>query len=66
MSCKVRFYIFDEFIGGVDFVVCDYILKIIISNYFNDVFVLILIYLIFDIEFIFDEVIFFKEGEIDL
>lgn len=66
MSRKARLYILDEPIGGVDPAARDYILKTIISNYSNDASVLISTHLISDIEPILDEVIFLKEGEIDL
>ncbi len=66
MIRKARLYILDEPIGGVDPAARDYILKTIISNYSNDASVLISTHLISDIEPILDEVIFLKEGEIDL
>lgn len=66
MSRKARLYILDEPIGGVDPAARDYILKTIISNYSNDASVLISTHLISDIEPILDEIIFLKEGEIDL
>lgn len=64
MSCDVCFYVLDEFIGGVDLAVCEYIFNIIINNYFLIFIVLIFIYLIFDIELILDEIVFFKDGKV--
>ncbi|MBR5206932.1 MAG: ABC transporter ATP-binding protein, partial [Erysipelotrichaceae bacterium] len=59
-------YIFDEPIGGVDPAAREVILDIILNNYSEDSLVLISTHLITDIEKIFDEVVFLKEGEVVL
>lgn len=66
MLRNVSIYILDEFIGGVDLVVRLYIFKIILKNYFEDSILLIVIYLISEIENICDEIIFILKGEIVL
>ncbi|MFV0479356.1 MAG: ABC transporter ATP-binding protein [Anaerorhabdus sp.] len=64
MSRKAKIYILDEPIGGVDPATRELILEIIIQNAQADSLVLISTHLISDIETIFDEVIFLKEGEV--
>lgn len=66
MSRNALVYVFDEPIGGVDPAAREVILDIILNNYSEDSLVLISTHLITDIEKIFDEVIFLKEGEIVL
>ena len=66
MSRNALVYIFDEPIGGVDPAAREVILDIILNNYSEDSLVLISTHLITDIEKIFDEVIFLKEGEVVL
>lgn len=66
MSREVDFYLFDEFIVGVDFVVRDYILNIILNNYNENVIIIICIYFILDIERILDDVVFIFYGKIFL
>ncbi len=66
MSRNALVYIFDEPIGGVDPAAREVILDIILNNYSEDSLVLISTHLITDIEKIFDEVVFLKEGEIVL
>lgn len=64
MSRKAQFYILDEPLGGVDPAARDLILDIILKNYNEDACLLISTHLISDIEKIFDEVIFLKDGEV--
>lgn len=64
MSRKAKIYILDEPIGGVDPAARDLILDTILNNYDNDALILLSTHLISDIENIFDEVIFLKNGEI--
>ena len=64
MSRKAQFYILDEPLGGVDPAARDLILDIILKNYNEDACLLISTHLISDIERIFDEVIFLKDGEV--
>lgn len=66
MSRNALVYVFDEPIGGVDPAAREVILDIILNNYSEDSLVLISTHLITDIEKIFDEVVFLKEGEIVL
>lgn len=66
MARKTKIYILDEPIGGVDPATRDFILDIILKNYAEDSLVIIATHLIADIEKIFDEVIFIKEGNIIL
>jgi len=64
MSRKAEVYLLDEPIGGVDPAARDYILSTILSNYAEGATLLISTHLISDIEKIFDEVIFLKDGGI--
>ncbi|MEG0277475.1 MAG: ABC transporter ATP-binding protein [Coprobacillus sp.] len=66
MSRRARIYILDEPIGGVDPAARDFILDIILKNYDENALVLMSTHLIADIERIFDEVVFIKEGEVFL
>lgn len=66
MSRKAQFYILDEPLGGVDPAARDLILDIILKNYKEDSCLLISTHLISDIEKIFDEVVFLKDGEVAL
>ena len=66
MSRKAKIYILDEPIGGVDPAARDFILEIILNNYAEDAVVIMSTHLIADIEKIFDEVVFIKDGEIVL
>lgn len=66
MSRKARIYILDEPIGGVDPAARELILDIILNNYAEDAIVIISTHLISDIEKIFDDVIFLKNGELVL
>lgn len=64
MSRKAKLYLLDEPMGGVDPAARDYILKTIISNYSEDVTVIISTHLIQDVEQILDEVVFLKDGKV--
>jgi len=66
MSRNAKLYILDEPIGGVDPAARELILDIILNNYNEESTVLLSTHLITDIERIFDEVIFLKEGEVVL
>lgn len=66
MSRKADLYLLDEPIAGVDPAARDYILNTIISNYDENASILISTHLISDIENILDEVIFIKNGCIQL
>jgi ABC-2 type transport system ATP-binding protein len=66
MSRKAKLYILDEPIGGVDPAARDFILDVILNNYEQDATILLSTHLISDIEKIFDEVIFLKNGSIVL
>lgn len=66
MSRKAKIYILDEPLGGIDPAARELILDIILNNYAEDALVLLSTHLIADIEKIFDEVIFIKNGEIVL
>lgn len=63
MSRKAKVYILDEPIGGVDPAARELILDIILNNYSEDAIVIISTHLISDIEKIFDDVVFIKNGE---
>ncbi|HZK33585.1 MAG TPA: ABC transporter ATP-binding protein [Tissierellaceae bacterium] len=66
LSRKAKLYVLDEPIAGVDPVARDQILDAIIKNYSKDSTMLITTHLVRDIESVFDEVIFLKEGEVFL
>ncbi len=66
MSRKAQFYILDEPLGGVDPAARELILDIILKNYNENSCLLISTHLISDIEKIFDEIIFLKNGEVVL
>ena len=66
LSRNAKLYILDEPIAGVDPVARDQILDAIISNYRDNSSMLITTHLVRDIEGIFDDVIFLKEGEVVL
>ena len=65
MSRKAKIYILDEPLGGIDPAARELILDTILNNYAEDALVLLSTHLIADIEKIFDEVIFIKNGEIE-
>ena len=66
MSRNAKIYILDEPIAGVDPAAREVILDVILNNYSPDSIVLISTHLISDLETIFDEVVFIKEGNIIL
>ncbi len=66
MSRNAKVYILDEPIGGVDPAARELILDIILNNYNENSSVIISTHLISDIEKIFDDIIFLKEGQIVL
>lgn len=66
MSRKAKIYILDEPLGGIDPAARELILDTILNNYDEEAMVLLSTHLIADIEKIFDEVIFIKDGSIIL
>lgn len=66
LSRKAKLYILDEPIAGVDPVARDQILDAIINNFNEESTMLITTHLVRDMENIFDEVVFLREGEIYL
>jgi len=66
MSRKVKLYILDEPLGGVDPATRDYILDTILTNFNENASIIISTHLISDIERILDDVIFIDKGKIVL
>ncbi len=66
LSRKAKVYILDEPIAGVDPVARDQILDAIIKNYNEASTMIITTHLVRDIEGVFDEVVFLKDGEVYL
>ena len=66
MSRNASLYLLDEPIGGVDPAARDYILDMILTNYNESGSILISTHLISDIEQILDDVIFLKDGTVQL
>lgn len=66
MSRKAKIYILDEPIAGVDPAAREVIMDVILKNHDEDAMVLISTHLISDLESVFDEIVFLKEGEIVL
>lgn len=66
MSRNAMLYLLDEPIGGVDPATRDYILTTIVSNYNPNSLVIISTHLISDVESVLNDVIFLKNGKIDL
>lgn len=66
MARKASLYLLDEPIAGVDPAARDYILHTILNNYGEESTILLSTHLITDVEKIFEQVIFVKEGKIDL
>ena len=64
MSRRAKIYLLDEPIGHVDPIARQEILDLIIHNYDEEALILMTTHLISDIESIFDEVIFIKDGSI--
>ncbi|PFY93957.1 ABC transporter ATP-binding protein [Bacillus pseudomycoides] len=65
-SRKAKLYILDEPLGGIDPVSREHVLELILQFYRKDCTIIISTHLIGEIENIFDEVIFLKDGEIVL
>lgn len=65
-SRKAKLYILDEPLGGIDLVSRKHVLHLILKFYREDCTILISTHLIEEIENIFDEVIFLKDGTIIL
>ncbi|KZD51575.1 ABC transporter ATP-binding protein [Bacillus cereus] len=65
-SRKAKLYILDEPLGGIDLVSRKHVLNLILKFYREDCTILISTHLIEEIENIFDEVIFLKDGTIIL
>ncbi|CCV64960.1 putative ABC transporter-like, ATP-binding protein [Alteracholeplasma palmae J233] len=66
LSRDAKIYIFDEPIGGVDPVVREIILDTILNNHNKDALIILSTHQIYDVEELFDEVIFLKYGEVVL
>ncbi len=66
LSRKAKLYILDEPLAGVDPVAREQILDAIINNYSEDCSMIITTHLVKDIERVFDDVAFIKDGEIVL
>ena len=66
MSRRAALYILDEPIAGVDPAARDYIIRTILSNYEETASIIISTHIITDIENILDDVIFLKEGQVNL
>ncbi|KLA21837.1 MULTISPECIES: ABC transporter ATP-binding protein [Bacillus cereus group] len=65
-SRKAKLYVLDEPLGGIDLISREHILELILQFYREDCTILISTHLINEVENIFDEVIFLKDGEIVL
>ncbi|MGH0425772.1 ABC transporter ATP-binding protein [Bacillus pretiosus] len=65
-SRKAKLYVLDEPLGGIDLVSREHVLELILQFYREDCTILISTHLINEVENIFDEVIFLKDGEIVL
>lgn len=65
-SRHAKLYVLDEPLGGIDLVSREHVLELILQFYREDCTILISTHLISEIENLFDEVIFLKDGEIVL
>lgn len=65
-SRKAKLYVLDEPLGGIDLVSREHVLELILQFYREDCTIIIATHLINEVENIFDEVIFLKDGEIVL
>ena len=65
-SRKAKLYVLDEPLGGIDLISREHVLELILQFYREDCTILISTHLINEVENIFDEVIFVKDGEIVL
>lgn len=66
ISRKAKLYILDEPLGGVDPTAREKIINMIIDNYSEDSSMIVSTHLVNDIERLFDEVMFIKDGKIIL
>lgn len=66
LSRDALIYIFDEPIGGVDPVVRDVILDTILNNHNPEALIILSTHQIYDVQELFDEVIFLKRGSVEL
>lgn len=66
MSREAKVYLLDEPIAGVDPATRDYILNTIVSNYAENSTVIISTHLIADIESVLNDVIFIKNGKLEM
>lgn len=66
LSRRAKVYIFDEPIAGVDPASRDSIIDTILNHYTQDALVIIATHLIADIEPVLDEVVFLKDGKVEL
>ena len=66
LSRRAKVYILDEPIAGVDPVARDQILDAIINNYSKDSSMIITTHLVRDMENLFDDVVYLRDGEIAL
>jgi len=66
LSRDAKLYIFDEPIGGVDPALREIILETIMNYRNSDATILLSTHQIYDVEELFDEVIFLKQGEVML
>lgn len=66
MARAAQVYLLDEPIGGVDPAARDYILRTILNKYNPEACIIISTHLITDVEQIFDDIIFLKNGQIVL
>ncbi len=66
MSREAKLYLLDEPIAGVDPATRDYILETILANYAENSTVVISTHLIADVEKILNDVLFIKDGRIDM
>ena len=65
-SRKAKLYVLDEPLGGIDLISREHVRELILQFYREDCTILISTHLINEVENIFDEVIFLKDGEIVL
>ncbi|MGG2093038.1 ABC transporter ATP-binding protein [Bacillus sp. S13(2024)] len=65
-SRDAKLYVLDEPLGGIDLVSREHVLELILQFYREDCTILISTHLIGEIENLFDEIIFLKDGEIVL
>lgn len=66
LSRRAKVYIFDEPIAGVDPASRDSIIETILNHYTDDALVIIATHLIADIEPVLDEVVFLKDGKVEM